>query len=141
MVQYPGWNRDLRWVSQESPAEATDGETHVYAMGFHHNCRGAQSSLLLVREVAMMAVMDELTDRPNWHEAVADPAVVAAWTDEFLAIPDRRWWPTGLGNVVAPRKILTSECLEFVSAAFSSLRCSTVRFLALSSVTRLGLLC
>lgn len=116
MAQYPGWNRDLRWVSQESPAEAIDGETHVYAIGFHHNCRGAQSSLLLVREVAMMAVMDEITDRPDWYEAVADPAVVAAWTDEFLAVPDRRWWPAGLGDVVAPHRVLTQECLEFVSA-------------------------
>ena len=43
------------------------------------------SMLLPVREVAMMTLMDELTDDPAWHTKVFDGAAVAAWRADVLS--------------------------------------------------------
>ncbi|TKY89768.1 hypothetical protein EX895_001065 [Sporisorium graminicola] len=37
---------------------------------------------LTVREVAMLAVMDALTDKPNWQLKIHDPEIVARWRVE-----------------------------------------------------------
>lgn len=47
--------------------------------------------LLPVREVAMMAVMDQLTDKPDWHRKVFDPEIVSKWKSESMAVPDAEW--------------------------------------------------
>lgn len=38
-----------------------------------------------------MAIMDRLTDKPEWHRKVFDDAIVSKWKDEALAVPDEEW--------------------------------------------------
>ncbi|KAK1757322.1 hypothetical protein QBC47DRAFT_375666 [Echria macrotheca] len=85
--KYPGWNLDLRWLDQ-----IDDESRELYPTGIHYNCYGADSAMLLVREVAMMLVMDRLTDKPDWHVKVFDQDIVAKWREEALAWPDEDLW-------------------------------------------------
>ncbi|KAH6891529.1 hypothetical protein B0T10DRAFT_485424 [Thelonectria olida] len=82
MPDYPGLGLDLRFLTQDTPRENI-----IFPMGIHANCHGSKSELLLIREVAMMIVMDRLTDKPDWHLKVFDDAITAKWTEEALAIP------------------------------------------------------
>ena len=85
MCEYPGWNKDLRWTDQwvGEPRDAT------YPMGIHFDCYGAASQMLLMREVAMMLVMDRLTDKSDWHVKVFNDEIAEKWRQEALAWP----WP------------------------------------------------
>ena len=92
----------------------------------HAECTGSFSELLLVREVAMMIVMDTLTDKPDWHRKVFDDRIARKWTEEALAIPSDRFHdeivqkgpyndvrdPKGLGT------ILDEGCLTYVCQHF-----------------------
>ena len=51
-----------------------------------------RSEILPVREVAMMALMDKLTDKVDWHRKVFDVEIVTKWRQEALAAPDEYWW-------------------------------------------------
>jgi hypothetical protein len=77
---YPGINLDLRHYPKR-------GET-IYPIGAHHNCAGADSELLPVREVFMMMLMDRLTDKVDWHKKVLDEEIVAKWRKEALEQPE-----------------------------------------------------
>lgn len=49
---------------------------------------------LTAREVAMMGVMNALTDKKDWHEKVFDDEIVARWKEEAHAVPlisDMAW--------------------------------------------------
>lgn len=39
----------------------------------------------------MMAVMDRLTDKPEWNRKVFDPEIVRKWKIEAMAVPDAEW--------------------------------------------------
>ncbi|KAI0453530.1 hypothetical protein F5B21DRAFT_479023 [Xylaria acuta] len=84
MHSYPGLGLSLRHHPQE--------HGKFYPTGHHHNCDGSQSALLLVREVAMMHVMDRLTDKVDWHKKVFDDKIIARWRAEALAYPDEVLW-------------------------------------------------
>jgi hypothetical protein len=45
-----------------------------------------------VREVAMMDIMERLTNKPNWHKKVFDKEILSKWRKEALDIPDRVFW-------------------------------------------------
>lgn len=47
--------------------------------------------MLPVREVAMMSIMDRLTDKPEWYCKVLDEAIISKWKAEALAVPDEEW--------------------------------------------------
>ncbi|KAF5011169.1 hypothetical protein FDECE_2694, partial [Fusarium decemcellulare] len=81
--RYPGLGLDLRYHDQNEGRDRGD----MFPIGIHANCFGSDSEMLLIREVAMMIVMDRLTDKPNWHVKVFDDNVTAKWTEEALAIP------------------------------------------------------
>jgi hypothetical protein len=78
--KYPGINLDLRHYPQ--------GKEPMYPIGAHHNCWGADSELLPVREVFMMMLMDRLTDKVDWHKKVLDEEIVAVWRKEALEQPE-----------------------------------------------------
>ncbi|KAK7428198.1 hypothetical protein QQZ08_005264 [Neonectria magnoliae] len=80
-MKYPGFGLDLRYHDQFQSSQ------RLYPIGVHTNCYGAKSEMLLVREVAMMIVMDRLSDKPDWHLKVFDDAIVKKWTEEALALP------------------------------------------------------
>lgn len=81
---YPGLGLPLRHNPQD--------EFGFYPIGAHGSCYGADSDLLPVRELAMMSVMDKLTDKPDWEKKVFDEDIVSKWRKEALAIPDADFW-------------------------------------------------
>lgn len=84
MHNYPGLGLPLRHNNQETWL--------FYPIGAHGSCYGSESDLIPVRELAMMDVMEKLTDKQDWHKRVFDAEVVEKWKKEALAIPDQAWW-------------------------------------------------
>jgi hypothetical protein len=139
MPDYPGLGLDLRYLPQDQRFLSRNfRETTIFPIGMHENYFGSSSEMLLIREVAMMIVMDRLTDKPDWHLKVFDDAITAKWTEEALAIPvdqllneiveDTFSWdqphPDGdeEGGHRTTKKvgmILDKGCLDYVSCAVS----------------------
>lgn len=92
---YPGIDLSLRQMF-------TRGD---YVIGAHPNSNSS-SLQLQVREVAMMGLMDRLTDKPNWHEKVLDKDIVSKWRQEAMAQPEDGLYP---GPAPADRTRLISE--------------------------------
>jgi hypothetical protein len=81
---YPGFGLPLRnndWT-----------EYNYYPIGAHGNIWGSDSDVIPVRELAVMDVMEKLTDKEDWHRKVFDEDIVAKWRKEALAIPDAHFW-------------------------------------------------
>ncbi|KAM7195412.1 Protein of unknown function (DUF4246) domain containing protein [Rhypophila sp. PSN 637] len=55
-----------------------------YQIAAHSACPGSHADLLQVREVAMMVLMDRLTDKPNWTEKIHDADILAKWRKEAM---------------------------------------------------------
>ena len=64
--KYPGLGLPLLHEKREGDA---------FPMGTHGDCYGGDSELVSVRELAMMTIMDQLTDKPEWHRKVFDEDV------------------------------------------------------------------
>lgn len=82
--EYPGLGLPLRHDGR--------GGSGSYPIGGHDNCYGSASDIISVRELAMMNVMEKLTDKEDWHKKVFDDNIVAKWRDKALAIPDKQYW-------------------------------------------------
>lgn len=54
---------------------------------FRHGIDDFRQDRLVAREIAMLAVMDAITDKPAWHEKVFNEAIVEKWRVEALAMP------------------------------------------------------
>jgi hypothetical protein len=65
-LQYPGLGLPLRYDKHEGDA---------FPMGAHGSCYGGPSDMVSVRELAMMGIMDQLTDKADWHKKVFDDEV------------------------------------------------------------------
>lgn len=109
--QYPGLGMDLRHYDESDAAE-------IYPIGIHESCYRSDSEMLLIREVAMMIVMDQLTDKVDWHIKVFDDAIAEKWIEEALALPvgplyddivQLEW-----NKPKRLRSILNRKCLEYV---------------------------
>ena len=42
-------------------------------------------TILTIRELNMMAIMDKITDKPDWDKKVFDNTIIAKWRQEALA--------------------------------------------------------
>ena len=93
--QYPGIDLALRQVR---------GDT--YHTGAHADLISPYSGMLQVREVAMMGLMDRLTDKPNWHEKVFSDEIVSKWRKEAMTQPEDGLYP---GPTLADRARVISE--------------------------------
>ncbi|KAL5381627.1 hypothetical protein DPSP01_007075 [Paraphaeosphaeria sporulosa] len=80
---YPGLGLPLRIEADEQ---------NYYPIGAHGSCSGSHTELLPVRELAMMHIMDRLTDKIDWDKKVWDETIVEKWRAEVKAIPDIEWW-------------------------------------------------
>ncbi|KAM0261009.1 hypothetical protein ACHAQJ_002444 [Trichoderma viride] len=99
-----------------------DSLPHVYPIGMPQ-ARGSSSAILPIREVAMMLLMDNLTDKPNWHEKVFDEAIVEKWRQEamnqsenslFSRIMEGKWYAE---NIPKPEcRIISETAFEFCIA-------------------------
>lgn len=90
-----------------------------YRQGSSANNWYTESALLQVREVAMLILMDRLTDQPNWHKAMFDSAIVASWRSEALTQPEDATYREILGEKEIPMpkrtRIMTETAFNYVS--------------------------
>lgn len=116
--RYPGLGLPLR---EYSPSAF---DFPFFPIGAHGSCYGSESLPLPVREVAMMGVMDALTDKPDWHIKVNDDLVVSKWRAEALAMPNNHWWDLTChiehpepyeGYVKIPENIMSGDAFDCVS--------------------------
>ena len=77
---YPGVNLPLRFLRQSGKPSVD-----FYRLGSSEGLRDSISKLLHVREVAMMILMDRLTDKPGWHDKVFNDDIVDKWRQEALS--------------------------------------------------------
>lgn len=56
------------------------------------------SDTLPVRELAMMHIMDRLTDKKEWNKKVFDEEIVEKWRAEAKAIPDAEFWNAAVSD-------------------------------------------
>ncbi|RSL46498.1 hypothetical protein CEP54_013815 [Fusarium duplospermum] len=116
--RYPGLGLDIRH-------DDSNDRDIIYPVGIHYNCYGSESEMLLVREVAMMMVMESITDKPDWHVMVFDAEITNKWKAEALALPvdamykeiaeNRISWPEGEfpGQAPKPKIILDEACVDY----------------------------
>jgi hypothetical protein len=86
---YPGLGLPLR-AEPENHQES-------YPIGAHGSCDGSHTMLLPVRELAMMHIMDRLTDKADWNKKVWDDGIVEKWRVEAKGIADIEWWNIATG--------------------------------------------
>jgi hypothetical protein len=84
MPQYPGLGLPLRYEGKPYSG--------VYPVGSHGDYMNPEFEPIPVREVAMMYIMELLTDKEDWHRKILDDGIVAKWRNEALAIPDHDLW-------------------------------------------------
>ncbi|KAJ4859779.1 hypothetical protein T069G_04767 [Trichoderma breve] len=116
--QYPGVNLPLN----TSDRFRFDQLPPVYAIGMPQ-ARGATSMILPIREVAMMLVMEKLTDKPNWHEKVFDETIVQKWREEARTQSENGLYSrimegkTHWNTIPTPQsRIISEEAFEFCIA-------------------------
>ncbi|KAL7924524.1 hypothetical protein ACQKWADRAFT_270273 [Trichoderma austrokoningii] len=90
MALYPGLGLPLRHYPREYGK--------FYPLGIHTNCIDTDSALLPVREVAMMNIMEQLTDKENWHVMIFNDEIVDQWRKEALQQPNRVYWKQATDN-------------------------------------------
>ncbi|KAF4965613.1 hypothetical protein FSARC_6600 [Fusarium sarcochroum] len=89
-----------------------------YPIGFPDS-RGSFSEVLPVKEVAMMILMDTLTDKPDWHKKVFDETIVQKWRDEARQQPEDSLYGRILQNknderLSQPRsRIITEKAFDY----------------------------
>jgi hypothetical protein len=117
---YPGINLPLRYLYELEP----DGRSaqlgrDFYRVGSIEGLRGVESDILQVREVAMLIVMDVLTDKANWHEKVFDDSIVAKWRREALSQDEKPIYDLIVGEkkVKMPQRtrIMSERAFDYVS--------------------------
>ena len=115
---YPGLGLDLRHCNSDH----SDSFEPKYPLGLAEICTGSISELLLVRKVAMMIVMDRLTDKPGWHRKIFDDEIAGRWAAEAMLIPAEPFFEEivggkgeGFNHYIKPLKsILDEGCLDNV---------------------------
>ncbi|GAB1320932.1 Manganese lipoxygenase [Madurella fahalii] len=122
--QYPGVNLPLRYLDQQG----TPG-VDFYRLGSFEGLQDVTSRMLQVREVAMMILMDSLTDKPNWHEKVFDDDIVDKWRQEALSQDEDDLYLQVLGGKAIPMlertRIISERAFDYCIA---ELRCKAAHF-------------
>lgn len=78
LLQVPGFGRDVNTrIAKRLPLEEL----------FRHGLTDFTQARLVAREIAMLALMDSITDKPRWHEKVYDESIVEKWRAEAIQMP------------------------------------------------------
>lgn len=67
-------------------------------------------TILTVRELNMMAIMDKITDKTDWDKKIFDEAIVQKWRQEALATE----------GMDVSEKMLDWVCTTFIKTPFST---------------------
>jgi hypothetical protein len=126
---YPGINIDLRHridvrrspFPREWPANA------FYPVAISGESASVITPVLQIREVAMMILMDKLTDKDRWYDKIHDPAVVGKWRREAReqseeGLFERIMQEKERYSIPLPRtRIISDAAFEFVIGPLYSL--------------------
>ncbi|KAK0703911.1 hypothetical protein B0T26DRAFT_657139 [Lasiosphaeria miniovina] len=132
-MSYPGVQLPLRYFPQGDPyAYPSQPSDHqLYRRGAHPHCVNSTSDLLMVREVAMMILMERLTDKPDWHKKIFDKAIIDKWRDETLTQPEDALYARivdGKDTTKIPKprcRIMSPACFDY---CIQELRCKAAFF-------------
>ncbi|KAK1751543.1 hypothetical protein QBC47DRAFT_454790 [Echria macrotheca] len=80
-------------IQREPRCEKLEREGE-YNSGFRTDYWNAHSDMILVREVAMMQVMETITDKPDWHINIFDHETAMQWEQEALDRSNNHYWRT-----------------------------------------------
>ena len=86
-MAFPGLGLPIKFSSKLDDDEEAETLNPLF-----YDVARVTSGLLPVREVAMMVIMDKLSDKPDWHIKVFDDDIVSKWRQEALAYPDEELW-------------------------------------------------
>lgn len=110
---YPGVNLPLRHLSQKGRSGID-----FYRLGSSAQFGDTTSDMLPVREVAMMILMDRLSDKPNWDEKVFNEDIVAKWRQEALTQDETGLYQAILSGKRIPMpertRIVTEQAFDYV---------------------------
>jgi hypothetical protein len=118
MAKYPGLGLPIR-----AELDCKTEDLH-FPIGAHADCSGSVTVPIPVRELAMMSVMETLTDKDDWHKKVFDEKILAKWREEAYAIPDEHFWDLAEASkdrrkhahpIENPARILNDESFNHVS--------------------------
>lgn len=120
MAPYPGLGLPLRHYPRD--------ETTFYPLGLHIHSWASRSAMLPVREVAMMNIMERLTDKKDWHKKIFNEEVVKKWRKEALEHPNKLYWKQATDNkgadalwgVRRPPGIVDTATFDYVCLPFGS---------------------
>lgn len=106
---YPGLGLPLRLNELQ--------EVSSYPIGAHKSNYGSECDLISVRELAMMDIMDKLSDKLEWHKKVFDDVIVKKWKKEELAISDEQFIKLADDHPldVVPEGVLNERSFDYVS--------------------------
>ncbi|KAM0253647.1 hypothetical protein ACHAQJ_007159 [Trichoderma viride] len=90
MTLYPGLGLPLRHYPKD--------DTTLYPLGLHAHCPDSESAMLPVREVAMMNLMERLTDKEDWQKKIFNEEIVKEWRKEALEHPNKLYWKQATDN-------------------------------------------
>jgi hypothetical protein len=84
--------------------------------------------MLPVREVAMMNIMERLTDKEDWHKKIFNEETVKEWRKEALEYPNVSYWKEATANknadavvdVRRPPGIMDAATFDYVCLSFGS---------------------
>ncbi|KAH8904798.1 hypothetical protein BR93DRAFT_916535 [Coniochaeta sp. PMI_546] len=82
-LRVPGFSMEIDADLKEDSLRP-DGEHGCY---FADGIEGWSGQRLTVREIAMLNLMESITDKPDWDKKVFDDAIVDKWHDEAVALP------------------------------------------------------
>lgn len=109
MPAYPGLGLPIRH-------DAWGAVTYPHGADNEGISGGTESELLYIRELAMMDIMEKLTDKPDWHKKILDDEIAAKWRQEALDIPDTKLYNFTNGNTEKrPTNVLSELAVDYVS--------------------------
>lgn len=114
--EYPGIDRGLRDTR-------ADGGGPTYEIAAHPDCDGTPAELLQVREVAMMVLMDRLTDKPDWTTKINDEEIMAKWRKEAMTTEFEQMLP--VTNPADRTRLISEKAFDYCIA---ELRCKAEFF-------------
>lgn len=110
---YPGVNLPLRFIKQDG-----EGGVDFYRLGSSDGLVDTASGLLPAREVAMMILMDRLSDKPGWEDKVFRDDIVAKWRQEALSQDEEGLYRQILDGKKAPMparaRLISERAFDYV---------------------------
>ncbi|KAH6839436.1 hypothetical protein B0I37DRAFT_400043 [Chaetomium sp. MPI-CAGE-AT-0009] len=124
--KYPGIDLPLQYLIQNEEGGAG---VEFYRCGSFQGATGSLSELLQVREVAMLLLMDRLTDKANWEKKVFDDTIVAKWRHEALTQDETAMYE----GIVDEKDVAMPERTRIINEAtfnycIAELKCKAAHF-------------